>query len=91
MTIKHNDIEYTFSVRNHEGKFSQSKQKHVGKYKDLDCSYDGQFASVTAGLKPGKDGDVPETNLDVAKRLLERIPYLDPKDVDLKAVAALLA
>lgn len=90
MTITHNDIDYTFSVREHAGKFSQSKKKHVGKYKDLDCAYAGQSASVTVGLKPGADGDVQETGSDAVRRLIDRIPDLELKASDIKAVAALL-
>lgn len=91
MTITHNEIDYTFSVREHAGKFSQSKKKHVGQYKDLDCAYSGGFASVTVGLKPGSLGDVQETGADAVRRLIDRIPELELRAGEIKAVAALLS
>lgn len=89
MEITHNGITYVFSVRDHPGKFSQSKKKQVGACKDLDCSYGGQFASVTMGLKPGPSGDVPETSTDCVKRLLDRVG-IDLKAAEIKEIASLL-
>lgn len=91
VTFSKNDKQVVFSVRNHPGKFSQSKQTTVGKCKDLDCYVDGVFVgSVTMGLKPGKDGkDIPETATDVVNRLLDRVD-VQLATTEIKQVAALL-